>query len=196
MQEDSGADLPVELVLKEACPERVFIHDSRHIGHEGSVHMRLLRKDLLHTFRSHLIPHLLQQPTCCHLVKWEPMGSQVAPWSWQDDVTAFKHAQNKTHLLQGSWGDRSTADVDSGNSMITGPCMPRTVFVLPSALGLIASSIALPTPALCFCAPDSPCCLRSRCCRPAQNSCSEMLPDCLTSSSNKAFRSLHKALHS
>lgn len=67
-----------------------------------------------------------------------------------------------------------------------------TVFVLPSALGRVASIMALPTPVRCFWLTLLPCCLRSRCCLPTQNSCSLMLPDCCTRSLNSASRSLHK----
>lgn len=69
-----------------------------------------------------------------------------------------------------------------------------TVLVLPSALGRVASIMALPTPVRCFWLALLPCCLRSRCCLPTQNSCSLMLPDCCTRSLNSASRSLHKCV--
>lgn len=53
-----AADLPVQLILEEACPESVFVHAGRHVCKESPVDMWLLCKDLLHALRSDLVAHL------------------------------------------------------------------------------------------------------------------------------------------
>ena len=54
----TAANLPVEFILEEASPEGVFIHGSWNIGKKCSMNMRLFGKDLLDTFRSHLVTYL------------------------------------------------------------------------------------------------------------------------------------------
>ena len=54
----AAADLPVQLILEEACPESALIHASRYVCKESPVDMWLFRKNLLHAFRSDLVPHL------------------------------------------------------------------------------------------------------------------------------------------
>ena len=63
---NEAADLPGELVCEEALPEGLFGHHCWHIGHKGSLHMRLLCKDLPHAFRCQLEMHLYTKK---HLTK-------------------------------------------------------------------------------------------------------------------------------